>query len=311
MEPHDEFIELCAVSTSGELSEQERRKLEAHLAGCAECRQALQEFEAAVDIGVPFLASKLTAGLSVDPTEQFVSPRTNSEQPASLEPAPPPRKDANRSGVVPEAIERGFASLPRKRSRAHEGQLELRLASLRCVHSAHRRPGNLCLPNGHLSHSVASTQTISDAPDTRIEALEQQMSDAGHEREGLRLQLAQRDKVISDLRREMEMQSASLDEMKSAQANLEKSIQNDEGAKQQSTQDRAHSFASNSASRRLRSKKLKPSSIPCNARARRTSRVPKVWKRKSTIFMRSSATGNWPWASRRISWPMTETSGSC
>ena len=52
MQSHDEFLELCAVSTSGELTERERRKLEAHLAGCAECRQALQEFEAAVDIGV-------------------------------------------------------------------------------------------------------------------------------------------------------------------------------------------------------------------------------------------------------------------
>ena len=64
MEPHDEFLELCAVSTSGELSEHEKRKLAAHLAGCAECRQALQEFEAAVDVGVPFLASKLSAGRS-------------------------------------------------------------------------------------------------------------------------------------------------------------------------------------------------------------------------------------------------------
>ena len=61
MEPHDEFLELCAVSTSGELSDEEQTKLDAHLAGCVECRQALQEFEAAVDVGVPFLASRLSA----------------------------------------------------------------------------------------------------------------------------------------------------------------------------------------------------------------------------------------------------------
>src|SRR5271156_676475 len=59
MGPHEEFLELCAVSTSGDLTEEEQKKLRAHLAGCAECREALREFEAAVDVGVPLLASKL------------------------------------------------------------------------------------------------------------------------------------------------------------------------------------------------------------------------------------------------------------
>ena len=42
MGPHEEFLELCAVSTSGDLTEEEQNKLKAHLAGCAECRQALK-----------------------------------------------------------------------------------------------------------------------------------------------------------------------------------------------------------------------------------------------------------------------------
>src|SRR5580693_6008235 len=96
MERHDEFLELCAVSTSGELSEQERRKLEGHLAGCAECRQALKEFEAAVDVGVPFLASKLSA----DPCKQFVSPQPQSERPASPDPAVQLPTDANEAGQI-------------------------------------------------------------------------------------------------------------------------------------------------------------------------------------------------------------------
>ena len=61
MGPHEEFLELCAVSTSGDLTGEEHKKLQAHLAGCAECRQALREFEAAVDIGVPLLSSRLSA----------------------------------------------------------------------------------------------------------------------------------------------------------------------------------------------------------------------------------------------------------
>jgi anti-sigma factor RsiW len=64
MGPHDEFLELCAVSTSGDLTEEERKKLRFHLAGCAECQQAFREFEAAIDVGIPFLSSKLSPALS-------------------------------------------------------------------------------------------------------------------------------------------------------------------------------------------------------------------------------------------------------
>src|ERR1700734_683538 len=109
MEPHDEFIELCAVSTSGELSEHEKRKLEAHLAGCAECRQALQEFEAAVDVGVPFLASKLSPIPSRDSSEPFPSHTAKSEQPSSLDGAVSLQQDPNDGAVVPGVVERGFA----------------------------------------------------------------------------------------------------------------------------------------------------------------------------------------------------------
>ena len=72
MGPHEEFLELCAVSTSGDLTEEEQEKLQAHLLGCAECRQALSEFEAAVDVGVPLLSSKLYAA----PSEGSVLPRS-------------------------------------------------------------------------------------------------------------------------------------------------------------------------------------------------------------------------------------------
>jgi len=85
---------------------------------------------------------------------------------------------------------------------------------------------------------VEVKQTTSHLADVQIEALEEQISDVGHEREELQSQLAERDKVISDLKREIQAQSASLDEMKSAQAVLEQFKQKDEAEKQQSAQDR-------------------------------------------------------------------------
>src|SRR5437899_1270217 len=65
--PHEKFLELCAISTSGELTEEERKDLQAHLAECSECRQSLKEFEAAADIGMPLLHSQLAGPDSFDP----------------------------------------------------------------------------------------------------------------------------------------------------------------------------------------------------------------------------------------------------
>jgi len=75
--------------------------------------------------------------------------------------------------------------------------------------------------------------------DTRVDALEQQMSDVGHERVVLKAELVDRDKVTGDLRRQVQQQLATLIEMKSTQANLEQSLQNAEALKQQGSQERA------------------------------------------------------------------------
>ena len=41
---HERFLELCALATSGPLSEREESQLQAHLEECAECREAMAEF---------------------------------------------------------------------------------------------------------------------------------------------------------------------------------------------------------------------------------------------------------------------------
>src|SRR5258708_37505244 len=71
MGPHDKFLELCAISTSGDLTEEEQKNLEAHLAECPDCRQAVKEFEGAVDIGVPLLHSQLSSPDSLEANPPF------------------------------------------------------------------------------------------------------------------------------------------------------------------------------------------------------------------------------------------------
>src|SRR5262249_53946880 len=56
MGSHEEYWELCAAATAGELSTEEQAKLAAHLAVCPDCRRVKGEYEAAAIAGVAALA---------------------------------------------------------------------------------------------------------------------------------------------------------------------------------------------------------------------------------------------------------------
>ena len=235
MGPHEEFLELCAVSTSGDLTEEEQKKLKAHLAGCPECRQALKEFEAAVDLGVPFLASKLAAV----PTDESAMPQSKLGRPVALKgrDSEPPQESP---GVSTGEEARGFAFGQRMRYRPSQVNWNyVWMPFAACVLltialgiTAYRvgKSHNADAQAGHPTSGVA---------DTRMEALEQRISDAGHEREILRTQLVERDKVIAELRHQTDQQARSLDGMKTAQGNLEQSLQTDDSEKQRIADERA------------------------------------------------------------------------
>jgi hypothetical protein len=57
--PHEKFLELCALATSGSLTDGEKRTLRGHLEVCGECREAMEQFEAVVDRVIPALAPAL------------------------------------------------------------------------------------------------------------------------------------------------------------------------------------------------------------------------------------------------------------
>jgi len=67
--PHDEFLELCAVSTSGQLSEEEQDSLKEHLAVGPGCREAFREYESIVNDAIPAIGAEQSP--RIDPGPAF------------------------------------------------------------------------------------------------------------------------------------------------------------------------------------------------------------------------------------------------
>jgi hypothetical protein len=60
-DPHEEFEELCALSTTGELTAEEWARLEQHLAHCDACRESQRLFEHVVAMAIPLMAEEVDA----------------------------------------------------------------------------------------------------------------------------------------------------------------------------------------------------------------------------------------------------------
>lgn len=229
--PHEEFLELCAVSTSGDLSPDEQRRLQDHVATCAECRQALREFGAVADVGVPLLSSELSRPASNEPRpapeilEATPAHAVREIQPASLRASP---KEDRKRLAFPRRNGNG-------RTRLNWNYVWLPFAAAVL----------LTVTLGIYSYEVGkqrnpnSVRVATSATNTTVEALEHQISDAGHEREVLRAQLTERDRTIVGLRHQVEEQSAALSEIRSTEANLAQSLQTNEAEKLQAGQERS------------------------------------------------------------------------
>ena len=56
-QPHHEFLELCALSTTGELTAEEWNRLEDHLSHCDTCRAIKQQYESVIATAIPSLGA--------------------------------------------------------------------------------------------------------------------------------------------------------------------------------------------------------------------------------------------------------------
>jgi anti-sigma factor RsiW len=230
--PHDKYLELCAVSTSGDLTEEERKDLREHLTDCSECRQALKEFEAAANIGMPLLHSHLDSSDSLESTSDLA------ETTKVLGASTTAQAKTVRAEKEPIEGRNGLDFSHRNSHRRKEVNWNYVWVPLAAAVVLTAALGIYSYQFGkHRGQEVARITT--NAPDTKLDALEQRMSDVSHERQTLKTRLAQRDGMIAELNQKLKDQSTLVAEMKRTQGDLEHSLQRDQTEKQEVAQERA------------------------------------------------------------------------
>jgi hypothetical protein len=216
--PHDEFLELCAVSTSGELTAQEQKKLEEHLAVCESCRQSLQQYEAIVGNAIPAIAaSEPPAGVDSDhpwseeKAEQEFFARLRAEEKKQREESPLPRDIFPTPHRLP----------PISNESTWRDVWILYGAGILLFAGLSFYAYRVGIHRGTESAKLV----IPAAPQADTQpTLEAQLSDAGHERQIARTQVEERDRTIADLRKQLALQVENVNGLKAERDKLEDAI---------------------------------------------------------------------------------------
>ena len=228
--PHDEFLEFCAISTSGQLTVEEQKRLQEHLTVCPSCREVVKQYDAVLSNVIPVLASD-PESVESDPSWSQEQAEVALFQRLALE---------GELGADPGGADRDSASGPIGRVPLSASQSTWRNVWVLCAAGV-----LLCVAFGVSAYQVGIRRGVRSAAVTlppgqaNQAAFEQQMSDAGHEHEVLRAQIEQRDKDISSLRRELERRGVEMGRIKLAQTQLEIDLQNGQAGRQDLLQQRS------------------------------------------------------------------------
>ena len=219
-EPHDEFLALCALSSSGELSEAEQNRLGEHLVVCQACRDALREYEAVIDQAIPAIAAGEAGMDNVSPGPGW-SPK-RAEKAFFQRLAEEESRKSNKLGDSARFSAAAYHATPSSNGPTWWQVWMLYAAGILLfvsvgfyAYRVHLRPRT----DRSVPVRAQAAATHSTSP-----SLEEQLSDAGNERELVQAEVKQRDRLIADLRRQLAEESASIGQMKAAQERLENEI---------------------------------------------------------------------------------------
>src|ERR1051326_6494563 len=209
MTPHEEFLELCAAATAGELKPDELAKLDAHLAECAACRQSMREYEIASQHGVAALASEFApeqsetdSSWSVEKAEEAFFKRLD--------------KEAGRQTTV---ADKNKETSPTRGQRFTYRPSQIRWREVLMPFAAAILLGlalSIAAYRTGIKHGTDVARSTPDLPKGSSSSLEEQASDAGHERAQLMAKVTQESQIIDDLRRQISEQQKEVNALKSA-----------------------------------------------------------------------------------------------
>jgi len=232
--PHDEFLELCAVSTSGELTEEEQNRLQEHLAVCPSCREAVRQYETVVDRAIPAIAA-------TEEPEKIGRDRSWSHAQAEKalfdRIAREEKRGANRVGNTSAPSDFPHRILPVSTESTWRHVWMLYAAGILLFVALSFFAYRIGMRRGTDIAKVVPSQPSAQVPAAQA-SLEEQLSDAGHDREVAHTEIAQRDKMIADLRHQLDRQSAEINQMKTAQDRLENDLRAGDASRQDLIQQR-------------------------------------------------------------------------
>ncbi len=229
--PHEEFLELCAVSTSGNLTEEERKKLNEHLATCAECREAAKEFQNVVDNAIPALAEELSPEFTREAVKEDPSFNQEAAETSFLKRLSEEKKgfagpSGEADGWLSPLVVRRSRNFRRSLERVHFW-LPLAAATLLCL-----ALGILTYRMGkHRGADMTRREQASVTPRDGISR--ETLAATVRERDAANAQLSEQDKTISALKREIAQQLSENANLKTLQARQEVALESSAGEKGQ------------------------------------------------------------------------------
>lgn len=245
--PHDEFLELCAASTTGRLSAEEQRRLDEHLLVCSPCRESLDQYKAVIAYAIPELAAAEV------PDAQ---PHDSSWSLSAAEAAFFTRlsEDKKRQGELQalrldRAAPKQLITPPRSSAWAkmlpvYAGITLLFLGLGLAAYQLRAR------------RSISTTNRMtSAAARTREESLQQELIAVTQERDVARDQIARTQASIVNLKKQLAQQTSEFSRAKSVQAQLENKLRLDD-SERQAIGERSRALETNLAVAQIRMQKL-------------------------------------------------------
>jgi hypothetical protein len=204
MPAHDEFLELCAVSLSGDLTDDERKKLDEHLISCVSCRLVFDQYQQTASNILPQLSSELPLPMpSVE--SSWSEARAEAAFFERLKAEDSRAQSENPS--LPNGNGRGDRSVGFVPSPSRWGQFGMLYAAgiLLFISLA------ICAYRIGERRGIETASIGAPARGRDFESAKSELSDAGHVRQALLMEIANRDKAISELKQRIAKEGVGQD----------------------------------------------------------------------------------------------------